>query len=221
MNNLTETTVCYFTLNPEHYALLEKLQKKTGKGRKQLMREAIDLALTKGLEPARYTWVDKNHRIISVPLPTEQAEKTKKLWKGKLTPLAVAGLLVLAGESEITQGISPDTTTQDILRLRDDVNRILHNIRPKAPESNTDHKAVKATDSITAAKTVRSTLRQLANELEYFKKGSEAERKKFRELIDPMEVGYITSLIKALFDEEGFQRWILATEFTMGTKDNA
>lgn len=218
---MTETTECYFTLNREHYVLLEKLQTKTGKNRKQLMREAIDLALAKGLEPAKYAWVDKNHRIISVPLPVEQAERTKKLWKGKLTPLAVAGLLVLAEESEVTQGITPEITTQDILRLRDDVNRILHNVRSKAPETKADHKALKATDSITAAKSVRSTLRQLANELEYFKKGSEAERKKFRELIDPMEVGYITSLIKALFDEEGFQRWILATEFTMGRKDDA
>jgi hypothetical protein len=34
-----------------------------------------------------------------------------------------------------------------------------------------------------------------------------------------MERGYVTSLLKALFDEEGFQRWILATEFTMGKRN--
>ena len=56
---------------------------------------------------------------------------------------------------------------------------------------------------------VRELLSLLDKELEYFKKGTPKDREIFREYIPSEEVGYITALIRVLFDEDKFERWIL------------
>src|SRR5208337_1897913 len=197
---MDETTECYFTFNAEHYQLLERLRERTGKDVKQLVLEAVELALARGLKPAKYKWVEKNRRSVHIPLASGQAEKTKKLLKGKLTPLAVAGLLALAHNYGVTASTSAtNLTAEDITKLKDDFKRILEHMEHKKADSRAS-RPPRVSDSVTAAKAVRATLRQLVNDLEYFKKGSETERKKFRELVDPMEIGYVTSLMKALFD---------------------
>ncbi len=209
-----ETVQCFVTLNPEHYKVLEHLTNKTGKDKRQIIREAIDLALSKGLAPASYTWNKKKHRVIGLAFPAEQAKRAKQL--GNLTPIAVAGLLAIAGPETHSFDVTPD----DLERLRADLDKIIQSVRARN-ESQSVPRTKRFTEGTNAVRAVRATLQDLAEQLEYFKKGSEAERKKFRELIDPMEVGYITSLMKALFDEEGFQRWVLASEFTMGKRRNA
>ncbi len=50
-----EGTISYhFILNNEHDELLDRLQKKTGKDKHALIREAVQLALSKSLVPANY-----------------------------------------------------------------------------------------------------------------------------------------------------------------------
>jgi len=215
---MSETTVrCSFTFNVEHNKLLEQLKTKTGKEKKQLIREAVQLALSKGLAPAQYRWIDKNHRIYVVDLPGEDAQKAKKLWKGRLTPLAVSGIIAMIEEQGLRR---PEVTPEEIQRLRESLEKIFENVRVMDQGFAKKEAPRHVTDNTSAVRAVKATLLQLVRELEFFKKGTEADRKRFRESIDPMEIGYITSLLKALFDEDGFQRWILATEFTMG-KGNA
>jgi hypothetical protein len=207
---------CSFTFNAEHNKLLDQLMTKTGKDKPQLIREAVRLALSKGLAPAQYRWIDKNHRIFSLDLSEEDAQKAKRLWKGRLTPIAVSGILAMIEDEGLK---TPEVTPEEIQRLREGLEKVFQNVRVIDQRLAKEETPKRIADNASAAKAVKATLHQLVRELEFFKKGTEADRKKFRELVDPMEIGYITSLLKALFDEEGFQRWILATEFTMGKRN--
>lgn len=212
----TEETISYhFTFNPEYNQLLDRLQNKTGKDKYQLIRDAFQLALSKGLEPAQYRWIDKNHRVFNVKLPAEDVRKAKKLWKGRLTPLAVSGILEMAKTGNM-QNVEVD----DIRALKGELAKTSQRLESLIRSLSTEQVPRDITDSAVAAVAVRATLRKLVAQLDYFKKGTDNDRKKFRETIDPVEVGYVTSILRALFDEDGFQRWMLATEYMGKTKDD-
>ena len=70
------------------------------------------------------------------------------------------------------------------------------------------------------AKVVWKTLVSLNNELEFFKRGSANDRKVFRGMISGEDVGYIITLLKALFNEDQFQNWVYFTEYKMGGRKN-
>jgi len=212
-----EVIPCWLTLNAEHNKLLNILKSKTGKEKREIIRDGIRLALSRRLEPTQYKWVKKNHRVFKVELPVEEVTEAKKLSGGKLTPLAVSGILEMSRSEAIQR---PEVTKEDIERIRIDLEKLSHSIQLLGEKLAVKEAPKPITSSTTAAKAVRDTLRQLIEQLDYFKKGTEADRKKFCDYIDPKEVGYITSVLRALFDEEGFQRWVLATEFTMGEKKN-
>jgi hypothetical protein len=213
---MSETVVqCHFTFNAEHNKLLDQLRSKTGKDKREIIRDAIKLALQKELKPARYRWIDKNHRIFSVDLPIEDAQNAKKRWKGKLTPLVVSGIIEIARNEGIgVTEAKPTVTQEDILRLRGEFREISNNLQALVQRISYEEVPKEITDSASAAKAVRATLKQLSEQLEHFKKGTAADRKQFRKFVDPLEAGYVTSILKALFDEDEFQRWVLATEFT-------
>jgi hypothetical protein len=214
---LSEPTVlCHFTFNVEHNKLLDQLKAKTGKDKRELIREAVQLAISKELAPTEYHWVKKNHRIFDVELPEQDAQKAKKLWKGKLTPFAVSGILAMIQDEGLKK---PEVTPEELQTLREGLEKVFQSVQMFDKKLTREEAPKRITDNTAAVKAVKATLYHLVQELEFFKKGTEADRKKFRELIDPMEIGYVTSLLKALFDEEGFQRWILATEFTMGKRN--
>jgi len=217
---MSQNTVrAYFTFNAEQNRLLDQLKEKTGKEKRQIVCEAMRLALSKGLEPAQYEWGKKKNRVIGADLPYDDAQEARRLWKGRLTPLAVSGILEMAKEQRLQR---PDVqvTTTDVQELKKDLAEISHRLDVIGRKLPTTQAPKWIANSTSAAKAVRATLQRLLEQLEYFKQGTETDRKKFRELIDPMEVGYVSSLLKALFDEEGFQRWVLATQFTIGEKKN-
>ncbi len=62
---------------------------------------------------------------------------------------------------------------------------------------------------------IESMLLGLAEEIEFFKKGTPAERELFKAMLDPTDIGYITSLLRAFFDEDAFQQWILLSRYEM------
>ena len=62
---------------------------------------------------------------------------------------------------------------------------------------------------------VSQTLRGLGQLLEYFKTGSSKDRDSLRHIVPPADVGYITSLLRALYDEDRFEEWILFSNYTM------
>ena len=67
----------------------------------------------------------------------------------------------------------------------------------------------------TRAQTVMLLLLSLSSELEFFKTCTENERRIFKKIVPGQDVGYITTLLRALYDEDKFQRWLLFSTYTM------
>jgi transcriptional regulator with XRE-family HTH domain len=60
---------------------------------------------------------------------------------------------------------------------------------------------------------VEDTLYTLNDELQFFKEGSPHSRGILRRRLSGPDVGYVTTLLKALFDEEKFQDWLAMTTY--------
>jgi hypothetical protein len=60
----------------------------------------------------------------------------------------------------------------------------------------------------------------LSSELDFFKSCTENERKIFKRIVPGQDVGYITTLLRALYDEDKFQRWLLFSTYTMKGTEN-
>ena len=58
---------------------------------------------------------------------------------------------------------------------------------------------------------VEAALYTLSDELEFFKQGSANSREILRQRLSGPDVGYVATLLKALFDEEKFQNWLAMT----------
>jgi hypothetical protein len=54
--------------------------------------------------------------------------------------------------------------------------------------------------------------------LEFFKKGSKDDRDVLRKAIPGRDVGYVTSLLRALYDEDQFDAWILFSEYSLRSR---
>lgn len=66
---------------------------------------------------------------------------------------------------------------------------------------------------------VKKLLVMLADELEFFKQNSESTREIFRRVVPGEDVGYITTLLRALYNEDQFQRWLLFSKYKMKSKE--
>lgn len=63
---------------------------------------------------------------------------------------------------------------------------------------------------------VEDALYALNDQLEFFKEGSPHSRRILRRRLSGPDVGYLTTLLKALFDEEKFQNWLEMTTHEVG-----
>lgn len=68
-------------------------------------------------------------------------------------------------------------------------------------------------DVVTHVQAVEDTLYTLNDELEFFKEGSPHSREILCQRLSGPDVGYVTTLLKALFDEEKFQNWLAMTTY--------
>lgn len=68
-------------------------------------------------------------------------------------------------------------------------------------------------DVVGHAQAVEDTVYALNDELEFFKEGSPHARGILRRRLRGPDVGYVTTLLKALFDEEKFQNWLAMTTY--------
>jgi len=75
-------------------------------------------------------------------------------------------------------------------------------------------------DTEARAKRVMQILLTLNNELEFFKQCPETGREIFRKIVPGPDVGYVTTLLRALYDEDKFQRWLLFSNYEMRGKNN-
>ncbi len=68
---------------------------------------------------------------------------------------------------------------------------------------------------VAQAQAVEDALYALNDQLEFFKEGSPHSRGILRRRLSGPDVGYVTTLLKALFDEEKFQNWLAMTTYEM------
>ena len=66
---------------------------------------------------------------------------------------------------------------------------------------------------------IKKLLVTLADNLEFFKRDSESRRDAFREVVPGEDIGYITTLLRALYDEDQFQRWLLFSKYDMKSRE--
>ena len=72
------------------------------------------------------------------------------------------------------------------------------------------------------ASRIWDTMKQLCQQLEFFKQGSREDRETLRKVVPGRDVGYATSLLRALYDEDEFQSWILFSEYSVkGPEDES
>lgn len=69
------------------------------------------------------------------------------------------------------------------------------------------------------AVSVKKLLVMLADELEFFKQDLESTRETFRRVVPGEDIGYITTLLRALYNEDQFQRWLLFSKYKMKSKE--
>jgi len=79
----------------------------------------------------------------------------------------------------------------------------------KKPEDNDYERATR----------VKKLLVKLADELEFFKQNAESTRETFRRAVPGEDIGYITTLLRALYNEDQFQRWLLFSKYEMKSKE--
>jgi len=66
---------------------------------------------------------------------------------------------------------------------------------------------------------IKKLLVTLADRLEFFKQDSESRRDAFREVVPGEDIGYITTLLRALYNEDRFQRWLLFSKYDMKSRE--
>lgn len=64
-----------------------------------------------------------------------------------------------------------------------------------------------------AAREVLMALHRLLAELDFFKRGSAEDRALLRRFLPARDVGYLTTLLKAMYDEDQFQAWVYFTDY--------
>jgi len=81
--------------------------------------------------------------------------------------------------------------------------------------------AAAANRRVPAARAARvlETLRRLGEQLDFVKTGSRKDRDLLRRIVPGTDVGYITSLLRALYDEDQFEEWILFSNYPMRRAD--
>lgn len=88
--------------------------------------------------------------------------------------------------------------------------------RERAAPPPSDEAPGPSSDSLAHAREVRLRIQELTNILEFFKRGSTRDRDALRRTIPGRDMGYLTSLLRALYDEDQFEAWILFSDYEMG-----
>jgi len=74
-----------------------------------------------------------------------------------------------------------------------------------------NQKRVKKDQADRKAEKIKYLLLLLEDELRWFKDSSKEDREIFRKVLDPWDIGYISSLLTMLGDEDKFRRWLALT----------
>jgi transcriptional regulator with XRE-family HTH domain len=74
-------------------------------------------------------------------------------------------------------------------------------------------------DSLQHSAAVRRAILELTRQLDFFKRGTRADREALRRTIPGRDIGYLTSLLRAIYDEDQFETWILFSQYELGGDD--
>lgn len=156
----------------------------------------------------------KNISCDSVERKAEQIPdhdlKTVEL-KGDKTDAAKAKIL--------EQPIDTQLLTREVKQLREKVD-LIHTKLTEAGVYQEIAGKPSSNNAEARSRTAMRLLMSLSSELEFFKSCTENERKIFKKIVPGQDVGYITTLLRALYDEDKFQRWLLFSTYTMKGKEN-
>lgn len=129
------------------------------------------------------------------------------------TPFAKKPLTVSSQPADVKE------LTREVSALRKRIDEIDNRLSIaklyKMPESKQEFM-----NTETRAKRVMQILLNLSNELEFFKQCPESGRTVFKKIVPGPDVGYVTTLLRALYDEDKFQRWLLFSNYEMRGKNN-
>ena len=115
--------------------------------------------------------------------------------------------------------IDTELLTKEVKHLREKVD-LIHTKLTEAGVYQEIAGKPSANNAEARSRTVMRLLMSLASELEFFKSCTENERKIFKKIVPGQDVGYITTLLRALYDEDKFQKWLLFSTYTMKGKEN-
>jgi hypothetical protein len=71
-----------------------------------------------------------------------------------------------------------------------------------------------ASPSNDKARSVAITVHHLLTQLNFFKRGTSADRDVLRNTLPARDVGYLTTLLKAMYEEDQFQNWVYFSEYS-------
>lgn len=86
---------------------------------------------------------------------------------------------------------------------------LLQLVSPSVPRTTTSAQY----DGKEAARVVVETVSKLTSQLDFFKTGTPADRALLRSALPARDVGYLTTLLKAMYDEDQFQTWVYFAEY--------
>lgn len=132
------------------------------------------------------------------------------------TPKRLGGHIEQTELAEATDDFRVLTKEMSVLRKK--LDQILLKVAEKQ-SNGTNEDLKEGGDAEERAKKTMRLLLNLSTELEFFKKCSEKERALFKKIVPGQDVGYITTLLRALYDEDKFQRWLLFSNYDMKGKD--
>jgi FtsZ-binding cell division protein ZapB len=118
----------------------------------------------------------------------------------------------------LDQAVNTSALIREIQGLKEKVNQI--DARLSAARLYQKSTESASTNAEEKARKVMRLLISLSGELEFFKNCSEEERKTFKRIVPGQDVGYVTTLLRALYDEDKFQRWLLFSTYTLKGKEN-
>ncbi len=110
--------------------------------------------------------------------------------------------------------------SNDVKSLDKNIDEILQATKTIENEISVLHQAITETKSLKIKNTEMQLYRrfarafyQLADEIKTFKQSGVKDREKLRDMISARDVGYVSSFLKALFDEDKFSDFILFSDY--------
>lgn len=174
------------------------------------LREATGLTIFEPIQAASVT----SAKLMTNVKRTRRAARTSSI------PGVVSSKQNLSTDVKVRE-LPADTgiLVRELKELREKVEQMDAKMTAARMYQETGKKSV-STNANEKARTVMRLLSSLSSELEFFKNCTEDERATFRKTIPGEDIGYITTLLRALYDEDKFQRWLFFSKYTMKGNDD-